>query len=347
MRRQLTPISQSLGLVYVLVVLSILHTSCDRQSNAAQSKATELSETKGAVITNGPSTVVRTIKQDRKGNLWITSWEGVFKYDGKRFTNVTRDVTSARFFSLLEDRNGNLWMGTIGSGVYVYNGRSFQNFTTKDGLISDEIACIYEDNAGHIWLGASGGASRYDGISYRNFTVNGEGMGEDKTGKTFSQRQPYSVNSIIQDRTGKYWFATTDNTFVYDGNSFTVFADKGKPFKNIGNIIEDKKGNIWLGGTRYDGSGFSNFNPDAVLCVYEDSQGNIWTTSAPREGSKNWILSRYAAASLDSKEPTVTEINPGLGALFKIFEAHDGSLWVGSDGVYRYDGKTFQDFRRK
>src|SRR5882672_4588583 len=79
----------------------------------------------------GPNSITRAIKQDRKGNIWMASWEGVFRYDGKSFTNITSTVSSARFFSVLEDRKGNLWFGSIGSGVYYYDGNSFQNFTTR------------------------------------------------------------------------------------------------------------------------------------------------------------------------------------------------------------------------
>lgn len=55
-------------------------------------------------------------------------------------------VKSARsvFFSVLEDKKGNFWFATIGSGVYYYDGKSFQNYTTKDGLASDRVGNIYE-----------------------------------------------------------------------------------------------------------------------------------------------------------------------------------------------------------
>ena len=39
------------------------------------------------------------------------------------------------------------------------------------------------------------------------------GMNEDITGKSFSERQPSAVNSILQDRKGMFWFGTTVNTF--------------------------------------------------------------------------------------------------------------------------------------
>ena len=337
--------------VYVLLMF-VFCTSCKEQNKTELPKDDFKSETKDVIPSYGPNSVTRTVKQDRKGNIWIASWEGIFRYDGKSFTNITSKVSSARFFSVLEDRKGNLWFGSIGSGVYYYDGTSFQNFTTKDGLINNEIVCIYEDKIGNIWFGANGGASRYDGISFRNYVMNGRFMTEDRTGKSFpDMRPPNEVNSIIEDKTGKFWFGTRGNTFVYDGKTFTVFTNKDKPFTNVRTIIEDKKGNIWLGGNdglwRYDGSTFTIMQNFGGF-IYEDRNGNIWTSSANHLSDQNSVLSRYEAKSLYNKKPTVTEIKPEVGVLFGILEAYDGSIWLGTgDGVYRYDGSTITDFKGK
>ncbi|MDB5060533.1 MAG: histidine kinase [Mucilaginibacter sp.] len=313
---------------------------------------------KSVITSAGPNSIVRTIIQDRKGNIWIAAFDGIFRYDGKSFTNVTSKVSSARFFSVLEDRRGNLWFGSIGLGVYYYDGKSFKNFTTKDGLINNEVTCIYEDKTGKIWFGTECGASCYDEKSFRNYTVK-EGLPSN------------NINSIIEDKTGRFWFGTRGNTCVYDGKTFTVFTHRGKPFTNVRSIKEDKKGNIWLGGNdglwRYDGKAFTNFTQNFVGYIYEDKKGNIWTSSEsangqdlalPRFDEKSlsglvsakgqWVLSRYDEKSLSNKKPTVTEIKPEEGMMCGILEANDGSIWFGAfDGVYRYDGNTITCFNRK
>jgi ligand-binding sensor domain-containing protein len=169
---------------------------------------------------------------------------------------------------------------------------------------------------------------------------------------------------IIEDKSGRLWFGTNANTFIYDGRTFTIFRNnEGKAFKNVWSIIEDKKGNIWLGGDdglwRYDpsaslrqaqgsplrasGSTFANFTRHYVRYVYEDKKGNIWTSGFNDNGK--FAFSRYDEKSLSNKKPTVTEITQSLN-LFGILEANDGSIWFGSfDGVYRYDGNTITDFK--
>jgi ligand-binding sensor domain-containing protein len=308
----------------------------------------------------GPNRITRNIIQDKKGNIWIAAFDGIFRYDGKSFTNITSKVSSARFFSVLEDRKGNLWFGSIGSGVYRYDGKSFRNFTIKDGLLNNDVVSIYEDKKGSIWFGVWGGTSRFDGISFRNYIINGYGMNEDPTGKTFPDRAPYEVNSIIEDRTGKLWFATRGNTFVYDGKIFNVFSRNGKPFTNVRSVMEDKKGNIWLAGGdglwRYDGSSFTNFTRKFAGYVYEDKKGNIWTSSESADNPNRilsgfsantaaWALSRYDEKSLSDKKPSVTEIT-NKPMVFGILEDDKGNIWFGAiGGVYRYDGNTITDFK--
>ena len=299
--------------LFALFLMFVFCTSCNGQNKTDLPKDNTKSETKDAITYNGPNSITRNIIQDRKGNIWIAACDGIFRYDGKSFTNITSKVSSARFFSVLEDRKGNLWFGSIGSGVYYYDGKSFQNFTTKDGLVNNEVTCIYEDKTGNIWFGASGGASCYDGKSFRNYIMNGDFMIEDRTGKTFPDftRHLMKLILLLKTKQASFGLATRGNTFVYDGKTFTVFTHNGKPFNNVRTIIEDKKGNIWLGGNdglwRYDGSTFTNFTQNFVGYIYEDKKGNIWTSSASTNG-QGWALSRYDEKSLSNKKPTVTEI---------------------------------------
>jgi ligand-binding sensor domain-containing protein len=361
---------KSYAQIYALFLVLVFCTSCG-QNKPDHPK--DNIKSKDIVTSNGPKATTRNIIQDRKGNIWIAAYDGVFRYDarlpggqGRSFTNITSKVSSARFFSILEDRKGNLWFGSIGSGVYCYNGKIFRNFTTKDGLAGNDVTCIYEDKTGNIWFGTGAGVSRYDGKSFRNYKMNAG-----------SQALPDNddVNSIVEDKTGRFWFATRGNTYVYDaplpdgrGKTFTILTHDGKPFTNVRSIIKDKKGNIWLGGYdglwRYDGHTFTNFTQNFVGYVYEDKAGNIWTSSQENQNNINgshtaipltfeagsrgtWVLSRYDRGSLSNKKPTVTPIKPNAGMICGILEANDGSIWFGALGVYRYDGKTVTGFKHK
>lgn len=341
---------RNLGLFAGLLVF-VFSTSCDPKNKTSLSTERHKSESKYFFTSDSPTGIVRNIEQDSNGRIWIASWEGVFLTDGSSFTNFTNQFSSARFFSVLEDSKGNMWFGSIGSGVFYYDGKRFKNFTTEDGLLHNDVVSIYEDKVGNIWLGVFGGASRYDGEFFQNFIINEDEMKEDLTGKTFTERPPYEVNSIIQDKSGKLWFATRGNTFVFDGENFTTVSHFSKTFTNIRSIIQDRNGNIWLGGNdglwRYDGINFTNITKDFIGYIYEDKDGNILTSSGSIGSEKNWKLSRYNVKSLTNKftiSPEILKSNEEM--IFGILEAKDGNIWFGTlEGVYRYDGKTINDFK--
>lgn len=343
---------------YALLLLLVFCTSC-RQNQTEVKNNKSKSATKDSVFSYMPNSMVRNVTQDRNGNILIASFKGVYRYDGKLFTNTTTRISSPSFWDVLEDRKGNLWFASRDSGVYYFNRKSLQHFTTRNGLASNRVASIYEDKAGNVWFATGGGASRYDGKSFLNFTTK-EGLPNN------------DLTTIMEDKGGKLWFGARGEASFYDGKTFTVFKNEdGQTFNNVWAIIEDKKGNIWFGGSlikdrkgnvlvletglwRYDGSSFTKVSNRGASAMIQDKKGNIWTTGSVNPPNGNvWALSRYDEKSLYSKEPIVTEIFSidGTGMLCGILEANDGSIWFGAMGtgnaVYRYDGKTVTDFKNK
>lgn len=315
------------ALIYALLGMAVFYTSCG-QNQTNVSKDRIKSET-----TDTLTSTIWDIKQDRKGNIWFAASDGVFRYDGKSFTKITGKLISKPFWSVLEDRKGNFWFGTSGSGVYYYDGKSFQHFTTREGLVNNSVMPIYEDKAGIIWLGTGGGVSCYDGKSFQNFTTS-DGLTN------------HDVHAIVEDKTGKIWFGTRGAISIYDGKTVTTLTDKdGKTFRNVWSIIKDKKGNIWFGADglwRYDGSAFTQIDQTGAGVIIEDKKGNVLT-------SIGGPIFRYDEQSLSDKKPSVTVIKTkyeGRRNLpFGMLWATDGSIWLGPDR-YRYDGKTLTDFKK-
>ena len=334
--------------LFALFLMTFFYTSCGGQNQTNSPKDNIKSETKDTASSDWSNndTVIQ-IKKGSNGTILIASLRGVFRYDGKSFTNLTSKLGPNRFHDALEDRKGVLWLATIDSGVYYYNGKSlsagqagFQHFTTREGLANNEVICIYEDKAGIIWFGTAGGVSRYDGKSFRNFIMKGE------------YRWDTFITTFMEDKTGKLWISARGDVYIYDGKTFTTLTNKDDRAYDVFSIIEDKKGNIWLGGwdglRRYDGKTFTKFEHNkGYNFIIEDKKGNIWTSGSI--GASIRALSRYDQKSLYNKEPTVTEIMSGrFGTFSGILEANDGSIWFGfNSGLYRYDGKTITDFKSK
>ena len=167
--------------------------------------------------------------------------------------------------------------------------------------------------------------------------------------------------SIIQDKSGKLWFATINGIYIYDGKSFTFFkVNEGirDCYFKIEYILEDKAGNFWFGGRcnvgvfRFDGKTLTNLKPNGdnwAWPVLQDKKGNIWFS--------NW----KGAYRYDGKSFTSFTKNDGLSsdAVTRIIEDKKGNLWFGglnedddlgfgnSGGMCRYDGKTFTCFTTK
>lgn len=135
----------------------------------------------------GPA--VLAIFEDRKGNLWFgNNGAGLFKYDGKLLTNFTKEEglsndqflknnkpgpgTLARVYSINEDNQGDLWIGTVDAGVWRYDGKKFTNYTTKNGLSSNAVNTIYKDKKGMLWFGTdANGVCTFNGTSFTQFII--------------------------------------------------------------------------------------------------------------------------------------------------------------------------------
>jgi len=301
--------------------------------------------------TLGPKTITRNILQDKNGNIWLATWDGIVRYDGQSdnaaqdsFINLTNKNKLRRYraFTLLEDSKGNIWFGTIGAGVYRYDGNSFTNFTKLDGLVDDRVTCIYQDSKGIIWFGTTGGVSCYDGKSFKNFTT-ADGLTDN------------DVNSIIEDSSGKFWFGTRGTACTYDGSTFTKITNEaGNAYVNVRTIIEDRNGDIWLGGNdgfwRYNNpplpvaAKFTQVSTEFTGFIFEDSNGNIWTSSE-NGGPRDWVISRYDESEISSESLLSTKVLEQENMFFGIAEDKEGGVWFGSlKGVYRYDGNSLEYF---
>ena len=111
--------------------------------------------------------------------------------DGLKFYGIEDGLIDARVTHLLKDRQGNLWVATLG-GLCRFDGCTFHAFTTEDGLPSNCIRCLFEDSRGHLWLGTDGGVARYDGRFFQ--TINSPHIGP--------------VCQILEDRDGTFYFCT-------------------------------------------------------------------------------------------------------------------------------------------
>ena len=246
----------------------------------------------------------------------------------------TQGVISGNVGCELQDKAGNLWFSTSGEGVYRYDGKSFTNFTTKDGLSSNDVSAIIEDRKGNILLGTKSGICKYDGEKFSKY------FESDSLSKLV-------ITSLLKDREGNIWLGTINSgVYRYDGKNLANFLNNDDFKFNLGthnqlilDILQDKNGNLWFsswngGGVwRFDGKTFKNYLPSADYYLRnEDGRSN----------NKN-ALPTYLS-NLTNSQPS-NNISDDM--IFSITEDKLGNLWFATrrHGVCRFDGKTFTSFR--
>ncbi len=325
---------------YILLLTSLIFCfSCaesHRKDHSQEDLISERDSLKGSIV---PTSIVRNVKQDRKGNIWVASWDGIFKFNGKEFENITKEVSKARFFSVLEDVNGKFWFSTVGAGVFYFEGTNFQNFTSKDGLANDVVMEIYEAKDKSIWFSTEGGVSKYDGRTFQNFTTK-EGLPNNE------------VYSIAEDPQGRFWFATKSGIGIYNGKTITELKNDGKSFENVRVLLKDRQGNMWFGGNDglwvYKDGKLKNYSKSFIGYIYQDRIGNILTASKDQAGemlikdydhkdnSESWNISRYPANFQNQNDVKPEIIKSNETMIFGILEDNNNTIWYGTlNGVKR------------
>jgi ligand-binding sensor domain-containing protein len=200
---------------------------------------------------------------------------------------------------------------------------SMQNFTTRDGLIHNNVGRACVDKHGNLWFCSwTGGVSRYDGRSFTNYT-------------TVQGLVSNSVNSVYEDKAGDMWFGTDGGVSRYDGKSFKSYTTaQGLANNSVPAITEDKNGDIWFGTGRglsrldRDGKSFHNdttvpgFRRDYVSCMLQDKSGTIWFGTWGDGG----------VSSYDGKSYSNYTAADGLAnnSVISICQDTDGNIWFGN-----------------
>lgn len=363
--------------IYTLLLVLIFLTSCNGQS--------------------------KTLPQTESPNELKASLTGQPKLTKTQGSNEYQNV-----YCGIQDKLGNIWFGTTGEGVYKFDGKLFTQFTMKDGLSSNCVWSILEDKAGYIWFGTSNGICRSDGNKIISIPISfyiRPVITDNSYYTEWSTKN--SVWSMLQDKSGKIWFGTGDGVYYYNGATFTRFLSNDNvinkdslKLKLVSDILEDKNGNIWFasgmppgyeGFCRYDGKMIESFKPKNegwIRNVVESKNGNlllatrhygVWTYdgksftdySQPKDlirASLNtiledkagnlWVASDYGKQMGDTLgglwHSTISVNNPTEKKFTKIFnkevyfilEDKDNTIWFSSRnmGLYRYDRKTLTKF---
>jgi len=226
------------------------------------------------------SNSVLSIFEDSRGILWTGTWGGGLNRldpenirNGKiRFTKYINNPEDSKSISdnfiktIIEDRHGNIWIGTWGGGINILDSESIKNnkdkfkryqksWTEPNALSHNDILSIYEDQNGIIWIGTyGGGLNRFDPETgqFKNYTR--------KNGLSNNE-----VYGILQDKKGFLWLSTNSglNRFAPDTADFIQYGYRDSLQSdefNQGAYLKGENGNLYFGGIK----GLTYFNPSEI-----------------------------------------------------------------------------------
>ena len=309
------------------------------------------------------------IHEDAQGTIWIAKDKGLFRATPAGLELVDKDM---QVRSLYSDRDGNLWAGTNGDGLYRFKDPAVRMFTTADGLPEDLVMTVIVAHDGSIWTGANcGGITRFDGKRFQTYS--------EKDGLLNS-----CVWSIAEDQNRDLWIGTYGGgAFHYHDGNFTQYSKSQGMADNIVNyILAARDGAVWFGTpngvTRLKDGQFRNFttadglSDDAIATIFEDRAGNIW--AATRLGLNRLAGDRFENFASEPKGGVVIAfgqdrdggffVNAQTGAeavtrriykdridtikgltAYDLIETEHGELWFGGTPISRIQPGNFTNAR--
>lgn len=213
---------------------------------------------------------IQTLLEDRQGAVWIgTKGRGLFRYFEGQLEQVPTSHNYIR--AVYEDREGNLWVGTGGGGLNRLRLRNIRIHDRSNDLPKDLIVSLCEATDGSVWLAPSEAPPVQFGPDRRVVPP------------PANRWDGLSGVTLCRNRVGGVWLGSFDRGVfaLRDGRSESV----GLKNKQIGSILEDSQGTLWVG-TFNDGvfavrEGRIQAYPTGdglhhVTALAEDSGGCLW-----------------------------------------------------------------------
>jgi len=317
-----------------------------------------------------PQNSVRSIIQTRDGYLWLTTFDGLVRFDGVRFTvfdkSNTKGLSTNRFTALYEDKDGTLWIGTGDGGLTFYRDGVFRSLTVKDGVppgqvagftrdLNGELLVIIESNRFYLRDGKLIAAPpeyqtpdmvHYLAPSGTQWTISKGVVKQVSNGHATQYAVSLNLSegvSPYEDRHGNLWLGDRSGAYRLRDGQVTHYREKDgvTPRILMQPQCEDDQGGIWFNGegpVRFKDGRFTSFGKSTAIgnygiyLVFKDREGSIWvgTSGGLMRLIRQSIIGYSTANGLLNKE------------VYPILQARNGDIWVGSIiGLSRFRAGRF------
>ncbi len=324
---------------------------------------------------NMSSSEVRAMLRDSKGRLWVAAKSReLFMYSPdlstcRRFPDVS-GVDVGMIYSIFEDREGNIWLGTKGDGLIRmkpdgdnYSWKRFcHDSADNNSLTSNNIYSIAQDLDGRIWIGTFGG-----GISMLPNPDSDEFVTVMNNFPDYPLEVGERVRYLHCMPDGRMLVATVSGLIMFepsDSPELTVFnlitkqpGDKASLGNNdVMHIFTDRGGNTWLStfGGGLNRLYFENGKPRFKVISTDDGiASNIIHAAVEDAGGVIWVSTEAGLSSFDPSDSMVRNYTKYNGVRPTSFSEAtctsmpDGSVLFGTyDGVYRIVPDLFEGYSK-
>lgn len=200
-----------------------------------------------------PQGFVNSIIQDRRGFIWLSTRDGLCRYDGVRFRIYTNDpqqqhsLSFSSLYEIKEDNKSRLWIRTETNGIDYFDPitekstRISNSLPYRQALGRDQLVGIWPDKSGNVWV-----ATKTNGF----FRLNANGSISHKFWGMLGDTVQRTLHSILLDRHNHLWLSARDGLFRYDiaTGKFTGFRTaQGLPGNDVYGLHERANGELMLG----------------------------------------------------------------------------------------------------
>lgn len=345
-------------IVYFTITVSVLFLSL-----YVSSFAQKFSLQRYDVADGLANSVVTSIYQDQKGFIWLSTQEGLSRFDGYGFVNYGMQDGIGHLIvnDIAEDKQGRLWVATNGGGVSLLIDRQtetlkglnvdvrkkFFSFRVSDNPNTNFANQLLFDSKNNLWCLTDYGLYRASVNDLSNLKF-----------ETVIEKKSFGSNALIEDSHGLIWFALSNELFeVKDGQVInhgsseegarTIAEGLSKQGDFIQEIVETKDSKLLIStlnalyeftptdknkGGQWLKRSLSLEGQKINLMMFEDSSGALWFST-----DKGVIKYQNGRQFFYSKAE-------GIEYGIKVFaEDSEGNLWFGTNGggVYKFGSDAF------
>ena len=261
------------------------------------------------------------IAEDREGQFWLATSVDVRVYDSD-FHPQPRPAIYSRARCMLADREGVVWVGTDGDGLFRCRRGELANFRKANGLVDDHVTALYEDREGNLWVGTRGGLNLLSDVKFPLYSPDGE-------------QRIAAFHSVCASAHGGIWAGSSIGLFRFDGAQFTHYITNTW----LKQVFESSDGDVYLATGNQeveifrDGMIVARHKCPAWQAGFaEDKQGVVVACGGQLYRVNRNGLTPYA----------FTNETPDCYWIRSINAARDGTILVASvNGIYRVKDGSF------